>query len=52
MLTRDLVTGLHDMDEFVQAQLMLAALNIVTHVLRRGGTFVAKVRKGDICGAI
>jgi tRNA (cytidine32/guanosine34-2'-O)-methyltransferase len=34
------------MDEFVQAQLILAALTIVTHVLRAGGTFVAKVFRG------
>lgn len=27
------VTGLHDIDEFVQSQLLLAALNITTHVL-------------------
>ncbi len=40
------MTGLHDMDEFVQAQLILAALTIVTHVLRAGGTFVAKVFRG------
>jgi tRNA (cytidine32/guanosine34-2'-O)-methyltransferase len=26
------VTGLHDIDEFVQAQLLLAALNITTHM--------------------
>ena len=59
------VTGLHDIDEYIQAQLLLAvrlaprilsanfnslsplfllqALNITTHVLRPGGTFVAKV---------
>jgi hypothetical protein len=30
------VTGLHDMDEYVQSQLILAALTIVTHVLRQG----------------
>ncbi|KAL6071208.1 putative tRNA (cytidine(32)/guanosine(34)-2'-O)-methyltransferase [Balamuthia mandrillaris] len=40
------VTGLHDMDEYVQAQLILAALNITTHVLRPGGTFVAKIFRG------
>ena len=40
------VTGLHDMDEFVQAQLLLAALNITTHVLREGGAFVAKIFRG------
>ena len=31
------------MDEYIQAQLLLAALNITTHVLRPGGAFVAKV---------
>ena len=40
------VTGLHDIDEYIQAQLLLAALNITTHVLARGGTFVAKIFRG------
>lgn len=40
------VTGLHDLDEYVQAQLLLAALNITTHVLAAGGTFVAKIFRG------
>lgn len=40
------VTGLHDVDEFVQGQLLLAALNITTHVLQPGGAFVAKVFRG------
>ncbi|BGP48481.1 tRNA (uridine-2'-O-)-methyltransferase trm7 [Rhodotorula kratochvilovae] len=40
------VTGLHDLDEFVQAQLLLAALNITLSVLRPGGTFVAKIFRG------
>jgi len=40
------VTGLHDIDEFIQAQLLLAALNITTHVLKNGGTFVAKIFRG------
>ncbi|KAG6435756.1 hypothetical protein SASPL_100631 [Salvia splendens] len=40
------VTGLHDMDEFVQSQLILAALTIVTHILKRGGKFIAKVFRG------
>jgi tRNA (cytidine32/guanosine34-2'-O)-methyltransferase len=37
------VTGVHDIDEFVQAELLAAALNITTHVLEEGGTFVAKI---------
>ncbi|CRL02406.1 CLUMA_CG015209, isoform A [Clunio marinus] len=40
------VTGLHDIDEYIQAQLLLAALNITTHVLSRSGTFVAKIFRG------
>lgn len=41
------VTGLHDVDEFVQSQLLLAALSIVTNVLRPGGDFVAKIFRKD-----
>lgn len=40
------VTGLHDIDEYVQSQLLLAALNIATHVLKDGGVFVAKIFRG------
>jgi len=40
------VTGLHDIDEYIQAQLLLAAVNITTHVLAPGGTFVAKIFRG------
>ena len=38
------VTGLHDLDEYVQAQLLLAALNITTHVLKLGGNFIGMYR--------
>jgi len=37
------VTGMHDLDEYVQAQLLLAALGITLQLLRPGGTFVAKI---------
>jgi tRNA (cytidine32/guanosine34-2'-O)-methyltransferase len=40
------VTGLHDIDIFVQSNLLLAALNITTHILMEGGTFVAKIFRG------
>ncbi|XP_026470026.1 putative tRNA (cytidine(32)/guanosine(34)-2'-O)-methyltransferase [Ctenocephalides felis] len=40
------VTGIHDIDEYIQAQLLLAALNITTHILKSGGTFVAKIFRG------
>lgn len=42
------VTGLHEVDEWMQSQLLLAALNITTHILRRGsGIFVAKIFKSE-----
>jgi len=40
------VTGMHDIDEYIQAQLILAALNISTHLLKLGGTFIAKIFRG------
>ncbi|XP_031639751.1 putative tRNA (cytidine(32)/guanosine(34)-2'-O)-methyltransferase isoform X2 [Contarinia nasturtii] len=40
------VTGLHDIDEYIQSQLLLAALNITTHILANGGKFVAKIFRG------
>ena len=40
------VTGLHDLDEFIQGQLLLAAFNITTHLLKPGGNFVAKIFRG------
>ena len=39
------VTGMHDLDEYIQGQLLLSALAITTHLLREGGTFVAKICK-------
>lgn len=40
------VTGLHELDQYIQGQLVLAALNITTHLLRPEGTFVAKIFRG------
>lgn len=40
------VTGQHDIDEYIQAQLLLAALNITTFIIEQGGTFVAKIFRG------
>lgn len=44
------VTGLHDVDEYLQGQLLLAAMLITTHVLCPGGTFVAKIFRGPNIG--
>lgn len=40
------VTGLHDVDEYIQGQLLLSAVNIATHCLDEGGTFLAKIFRG------
>ena len=40
------VTGLHDIDEYVQSQLLLSALNLAISCLRPGGAFVAKIFRG------
>ncbi|KAK2841575.1 hypothetical protein FQN49_006121 [Arthroderma sp. PD_2] len=40
------VTGLHDLDIYVQSQLLYAALNLAIGVLRPGGKFVAKIFRG------
>eukprot|EP00934_Nitzschia_sp_Nitz4_P007292 Nitzschia sp. Nitz4//scaffold35_size145790//64823//65668//NITZ4_003025-RA/size145790-processed-gene-0.193-mRNA-1//1//CDS//3329549109//7282//frame0 len=46
------VTGLHDLDEYLQAQLLLMAVKISTHVLKDGGTFVAKIFRGRHAGLL
>lgn len=64
------VTGLHDMDEYVQArrvvlfvccggadsslqaQLVLAALNVACLLLKEGGCFVAKIFRGKEIGLL
>ena len=40
------VTGLHDIDEYVQSQLLLSCLNLAAVMLRPGGSFVAKIFRG------
>lgn len=46
------VTGLHDLDEFVQAALLTAALTVAASVLAPGGRFVAKIFRGREAGAL
>lgn len=47
-----LITGLHDIDEYIQAQLLLSAINITTHVLCTNGTFIAKIFRGRDVGLL
>lgn len=37
------VTGLHDVDDYLQGQLLISALALATHLLKPGGIFVAKI---------
>ena len=46
------VLGDHDFDQYVQHQLVLAALNLTLRVLRKGGNFVAKVFRGKDIGLL
>lgn len=41
------VTGFHDIDFYVQSQLLVAALNIGLHSLKPGGTFISKIFRGN-----
>ncbi|KAL8715757.1 MAG: hypothetical protein Q9220_000424 [cf. Caloplaca sp. 1 TL-2023] len=40
------VTGLHDLDIYIQSQLLSSALNLVLRILKPSGTFVAKIFRG------
>jgi tRNA (cytidine32/guanosine34-2'-O)-methyltransferase len=40
------VTGLHDLDIYIQSQLLFSALNLAICVLKPGGKFVAKIFRG------
>ncbi|KAL9084110.1 MAG: hypothetical protein Q9159_005405 [Coniocarpon cinnabarinum] len=43
------VTGLHDLDIYIQSQLLFSALSLALRVLKPGGTFVAKIfRAADV----
>lgn len=41
-----LPSGLHDIDEYIQAQLLLAAVGITCRILKPDGAFVAKIFRG------
>jgi len=40
------VTGLHDLDIYIQSSLLLSALNLALRILKPGGKFVAKIFRG------
>ncbi|KAI4243499.1 MAG: hypothetical protein LQ352_007023 [Teloschistes flavicans] len=40
------VTGLHDLDIYIQSQLLSSALSLTLRILKPGGTFVAKIFRG------
>lgn len=41
------VTGFHDIDQYIQSQLLVSALNICCKTIKYGGTFVTKVFQGS-----
>lgn len=41
------VTGFHEIDQYLQAQLLHAALMVTVNLLRNGGNFVAKFFKSS-----
>ena len=46
------ILGDHDFDQYVQHQLVLAALNIAIRLLSPGGSFVAKIFRGKDIGLL
>lgn len=46
------VTGLHDLDIYIQASLLRAALQLAVKVLKPGGTFIAKIFRAKDCDII
>ncbi|CAI5758312.1 unnamed protein product [Candida verbasci] len=40
------ITGLHDLDEYIQSQLILSALQLSICLLKPGGKFIAKIFRG------
>jgi tRNA (cytidine32/guanosine34-2'-O)-methyltransferase len=46
------ILGDHDFDQFVQHQLVLAALNISLRLLKPGGIFIAKIFRGKDIGLL
>eukprot|EP00826_Nyctotherus_ovalis_P036466 TRINITY_DN3233_c0_g1_i8.p1 TRINITY_DN3233_c0_g1~~TRINITY_DN3233_c0_g1_i8.p1 ORF type:complete len:189 (-),score=46.95 TRINITY_DN3233_c0_g1_i8:42-608(-) len=40
------ITGFHEIDQYIQSQLILSAINIASQVTKEGGIFVAKIFKG------
>jgi len=44
------VIGIHDVDEFIQNELLLSALNLACNLLKPGGHFVAKIFRGKNVG--
>ena len=41
------VTGFHDIDQYIQSQLLVSALNICCKTIKLGGTFITKVFQGS-----
>ncbi|KJP89423.1 hypothetical protein AK88_00866 [Plasmodium fragile] len=46
------ITGMNDIDEFIQSQLILSSLKVCCSVLKIGGNFISKIFRGEHTGLL
>ncbi|SCN59465.1 ribosomal RNA methyltransferase, putative [Plasmodium chabaudi adami] len=46
------ITGMNDIDEFIQSQLILSSLKVCCSVLKVGGNFISKIFRGEYTGLL
>ncbi|ETW18475.1 hypothetical protein PFFVO_02375 [Plasmodium falciparum Vietnam Oak-Knoll (FVO)] len=46
------ITGMNDIDEFIQSQLILSSLKVCCSVLKVGGNFISKIFRGEHTGLL
>ncbi|CDU17490.1 ribosomal RNA methyltransferase, putative [Plasmodium yoelii] len=46
------ITGMNDIDEFIQSQLILSSLKVCCSVLKIGGNFISKIFRGEYTGLL
>ncbi|SBT76282.1 ribosomal RNA methyltransferase, putative [Plasmodium ovale] len=46
------ITGMNDIDEFIQSQLILSSLKVCCSVLKIGGHFISKIFRGEHTGLL
>ncbi|CRG99296.1 ribosomal RNA methyltransferase, putative [Plasmodium relictum] len=46
------ITGMNDIDEFIQSQLILSSLKVCCSILKIGGNFISKIFRGEHTGLL